>query len=163
MKKIFLVLALIAPMSLFAQKFGYVNTDEVLQAMPEVAQMKAQIDTISSQYESQMSLMQEEFQKKYQDYQQNSATMAQGIREMREQELSEMQQRIQTFYQTAEQDIQKQQQALFAPIQEKMQKAIQAVGEKEGYTYIFTGSALLYKSADALDVQPAVRKQLGIK
>lgn len=163
MKKIFLTLALIAPMMLFAEKFGYVNTDELFQAMPEVATVRAQMDTINSQYESQLSMMQEEFQKKYQDYQQAAATMPDAIRQMREQELSEMQQRIQTFYQTAEQDIQKQQQALIVPIQDKMLKAIQTVGEKEGFTYIFDSRSILYKSAEAIDAQPAVRKQLGIK
>lgn len=163
MKKIFLTLALICPMMLLADKFGYVNTDELFQAMPEVATVRAQMDTINSQYESQLSMMQEEFQKKYQDYQQAAATMPDAIRQMREQELSEMQQRIQTFYQTAEQDIQKKQQELIVPIQEKMLKAIQAVGEKDSYTYIFDSRSILYKSAEALDVQPAVRKQLGIK
>lgn len=163
MKKIILILAVFAPMMAFADKLGYVNTAELFQSMPEVAKVRAQMDTINSQYEAQLTMMQEEFQKKVSDYQSAQATMPDGIRQMKEQELQEMQQRIQTFYQTADQDIQKKQQELIAPIQDKMLKAIQAVGDKDGYTFIFDSSALLYKSDAALDAQPAVRKQLGIK
>src|SRR5574344_1505010 len=104
-----------------------------------------------------------EFQKKVQDYQAQEATLAEAIKQIRQQELQEMQQRIQLFYQTAEQDIQKKQQELLAPVHEKMSKAIQAVGQKEGYTYIFDSAVMVYISETALDAMPAVKKELGIK
>lgn len=163
MKKFFVMMALILPMVASAQKFGHVNTAELFQAMPEVAKVRAQMDTVNSQYESQLMMMQEEFQKKYQDYQQAAATLGDAIRQIREQELQEMQQRIQTFYQTAEQDIQKKQQELLAPVHEKMAKAIKAVGEKEGYTYIFDSQAMVHIGNDAQDVMSSVKKELGIK
>ena len=163
MKKIFVILALALPMLVSAQKFGHVNTTELFQQMPEVNQVKAQMDTIQAQYETQLTLMQEELQKKYQDYQQNEATMPDAIKQMKQQELQEMQGRIQTFYQTAEQDIQKTQQELLAPVHEKMSKAIKAVGERDGYTYIFDSAAMVYIAPAAIDASPAVRKELGIK
>ena len=163
MKKILVILALVLPMMASAQKYGHVNTTELFQLMPEVTKVKAQMDTIQSQYESQLTMMQEELQKKYQDYQQNEATMPDAIKQMRQQELQEMQSRIQTFYATAEQDIQKKQQELLAPVHEKLTKAIKAVGEREGYTYIFDSAALVYISDSAVDASPAVRKELGIK
>ncbi len=163
MKKIFVILALALPMLVSAQKFGHVNTTELFQQMPEVNQVKAQMDTIQAQYETQLTLMQEELQKKYQDYQQNEATMPDAIKQMKQQELQEMQGRIQTFYQTAEQDIQKKQQELLAPVHEKMSKAIKAVGERDGYTYIFDSAAMVYIAPAAIDASPAVRKELGIK
>ena len=89
--------------------------------------------------------------------------MADAIKQIRQQELQEMNQRIQLFYQTAEQDIQKKQQELLAPVHEKMAKAIKAVGEREGYTYIFDSQAMVHIGADALDATPAVKKELGIK
>ena len=74
-----------------------------------------------------------------------------------------MQQRIQLFYQTAQEDIQKKQQEMLAPIHEKMAKAIKTVGEREGYTYIFDSAAMVHIGNDAKDVTPAVKKELGIK
>ena len=112
MKKLILALALALPMIASAQKFGHVNTQELFAQMPEMATIKLKMDTVQSQYEGQLASMQEEFQKKAQDYQAQEATMAAGVKQIRQQELQEMQQRIQLFYQTAEQDIQKTQQDL---------------------------------------------------
>ncbi len=163
MKKLIVILALAMPMLVSAQKLGYVNTNELFAQMPEVAKIKLQMDTIQSQYENQLTMMQEEFQKKAQDYQNQAASMTDAIRQIREQELQEMQQRIQLFYQTAEQDITKKQQELLAPVHERMAKAINTVGEKEGYTYIFDSAAMVYIAPTAEDVMPSVKKELKIK
>ena len=163
MKKIIITIMLALPMLASAQKFGHINTQELFAQMPEVAQVKLKMDTVNAQYESQLTSMQEEFQKKLQDYQSQEATMADAVKQIRQQELQEMQQRIQLFYQTAEQDIQKKQQELLAPVHEKMSKAIKAVGEREGYTYIFDSAAMVHIGTDATDATPAVQKELGIK
>ena len=154
---------LILPMAVSAQKFGHINTQELFTQMPEVAKIKLKMDTIQSQYENQLASMNEEIQKKAKDYQEQEATMADAVKQIRQQELQEMQQRIQLFYQTAEQDIQKKQQELLAPVHERMSKAIKAVGEREGYTYIFDSAAMVHIGTDAKDVTPAVKKELGIK
>ena len=163
MKKIFIAIMLVLPLMASAQKFGHVNTQELFAQMPEVNQVKLKMDTIQSQYENQLASMNEEIQRKYQDYQQNEATMPESIKQMRQQELQEMQSRLQTFYQTAEQDIQRKQQELLAPVHEKMTKAIKTVGEREGYTYIFDSAAMVHIGNDATDVTPAIKKELGIK
>ena len=163
MKKVIIAMMLMLPMAISAQKFGHVNTQELFAQMPEVNQVKLKMDTIQSQYENQLASMNEEIQRKYQDYQQNEATMPEAIKQMRQQELQEMQGRLQTFYQTAEQDIQRKQQELLAPVHEKMTKAIKTVGEREGYTYIFDSAAMVHIGNDATDVTPAIKKELGIK
>lgn len=163
MKKLIIAVLLALPVIASAQKFGHINTQELFAEMPEVAQVKLKMDTIQSQYENQLASMNEEFQKKVQDYQTQEATMAEAIKQIRQQELQEMQQRIQLFYQTAEQDIQKKQQELLTPVHEKMTKAIKTVGEREGYTYIFDSAAMVHIGADAVDATPAVKKELGIK
>lgn len=163
MKKLIVILALAMPMLVSAQKLGYVNTNELFTQMPEMAKIKLKMDTIQTQWESQLLQMQEEIQKKAQDYQAQVSTMTEAIRQIREQELSDMQQRLQLNYQMAEQDIQKQQQELLAPVHERMAKAINAVGEKEGYTYIFDSAAMVYIAPTAEDVMPSVKKELKIK
>jgi len=163
MKKIIIAMMLVLPLAVSAQKFGHINTQELFAQMPEVNQVKLKMDTINNQYETQLAMMQEEFQKKVQDYQAQEATMADAIKQIRQQELQEMQQRIQLFYQTAEQDIARKQQELLTPVHEKMTKAIKAVGEREGYTYIFDSAAMVHVGTDAIDATPAVKKELGIK
>ena len=163
MKKIIIAMMLMLPMAISAQKFGHINTQELFAMMPEVNKVRLTMDTINNQYENQLASMNEEFQRKYQDYMAQEATMAEAIKQIRQQELQEMQQRIQLFYQTAEQDIQKKQQELLAPVHEKMTKAIKAVGDREGYTYIFDSAAMVHIGADATDVMPAVKRELGIQ
>lgn len=163
MKKLFLIFALAMPMLVSAQKFGHVNTQEVFAQMPGLQEVRQKMDTLQGQYEGQIANMQEEFQKKLADYQKNEATLAEAVKTIRQQELGEMEQRIQLFYQTAQQDIQKKQQELLAPLHEKLSKSIQQVGEENGYTYIFDNAAMLYISPDANDVTPLVKKKLGIK
>jgi len=163
MKKIIITMLLALPMLASAQKFGHINTQELFAQMPEVAQVKLKMDTIQGQYETQLASMNEEFQKKMQDYQAQEATMADAVKQIRQQELQEMNQRIQLFYQTAEQDIQKKQQELLAPIHEKMAKAIKAVGERDKFTYIFDSQAMVHIGDDAVDATSAVKKELGIK
>jgi len=162
-KKIIIAMMLVLPMIASAQKFGHINTQELFAQMPEVNQIKLKMDTIQNQYEMQLASMNEEIQRKAQDYQAQEATMPDAVKQIRQQELQEMQQRIQLFYQTAEQDIQKKQQELLLPVHEKMTKAIQKVGERDGYTYIFDSAAMVHIGADAIDATPAVKKELGIK
>lgn len=163
MKKIIIALAIMLPMLVNAQKFGHINSQEIFQQMPERVVMQQRLDTLMSQYESQMANMQEEINKKIVDYQQNQSTMADAIKEVRAQEITEMQQRYELFVQTAQQDLQKKQQEFLAPIYEKIQKAIKAVGDANNYTYIFDSAALLHISTDADNVTPLIMKELGIK
>ena len=57
MKKIIITIMLALPIMASAQKFGHINTQELFSQMPEVAQVKLKMDTINSQYETQLASM----------------------------------------------------------------------------------------------------------
>ena len=163
MKKILVILALVLPMMASAQKYGHVNTAELFQLMPELKGVTARLDSLNKQYEDLLVNMQEEYQKKAQEYEQKAATMTDAMKQIQEEELYTMQQRLQTTYQTAQQDIAQKRQEFVAPVQEKMLKAIQAVGQEKGFTYIFDTAAMVYVDPSATDVMPDVKAKLGIK
>lgn len=163
MKKILVILALVLPMMASAQKYGHVNTAELFQLMPELKDVTARLDSLNKQYEELLVNMQEEYQKKAQEYEQKAATMTDAMKQIQEEELYTMQQRLQTTYQTAQQDIAQKRQEFVAPIQEKMLKAIQAVGQEKGFTYIFDTAAMVYVDPTATDVMADVKAKLGIK
>ena len=50
MKKLFIMMLMLAPMAAFAQKFGHVNSQEVIQAMPEFAKARTEIEALTKQY-----------------------------------------------------------------------------------------------------------------
>ncbi|UKI45182.1 MAG: OmpH family outer membrane protein [Porphyromonadaceae bacterium] len=88
---------------------------------------------------------------------------AQATIEAKTKEAQDLYTRLQNFSQTAQQDLQKQQETLMAPIQQKLQNAIQAVGAKGGYTAILDSATLLYKGNSMEDVSAKVKAELGIK
>lgn len=163
MKKIILMLAMVLPTLASAQKFAYINSQELFAQMPELKVVEQKLDSLNKEYEALLTTMQEEYQKKFSDYQQKQATMTDAIRQISEEEIMSLQQRIQTTYQTAQQDVQKQERELLVPIQSKMVKAIQEVGAANGYTYIFDTAATLYVGADAINLMAEVKKALGIQ
>jgi outer membrane protein len=166
-KKIILALAVALPLSAFAQKFGTVNIDDVFGAMPETAEMTKQIQEASQKYEAEFQKLQDEVNKLYTDYQtiQNDANTPDAIKERRLQEIQERASKADQFRQTASQDLQRQQQQLAAPIQQRVTDAIQAVGQEGGFTFIFPQEPglLLYQGTDVIDVTAQVKTKLNIK
>ena len=79
------------------------------------------------------------------------------------QEVEDLRQRMDNFVQVAQQDVNKKQQELIAPIQQKMADAIKAVGTEQGYTYIIDPQVLLYTGPNAIDATPFVKTKLGLQ
>lgn len=164
MKKSLVILAvLLVSLAANAQKFGYVNTQELFMQMPELKDIQARMDSLNKQYENLLMQMQEEYQKKLQDYQQKQNTLPEAMKQIQEEELYSMQQRLQTTYQTAQQDVEQKRGEYLKPVNEKMSKAIQEVGAANNYTYIFDAAAAVYIAPDADNVLPLVKAKLGIK
>ena len=149
-----------------AQKFGNINMSEVFEAMPEKAQVQKDMEALQAKYETELSKMGDEYQKKVSDYLAEQEGLEKNIAEARAQEIDQLQQRIQNFREMAAKDLQNQQQAKVAPIIEKINKAIQAVGEKEGFTYIYDvsqGNIVYFSPTQCIDVLPLVKKELGLQ
>ena len=168
LKKLLLAAFVVAPMCLMAQvKLGYVNTQEIFNVMPEKATAESTLKTASDKYETEFKNLQTVFQKKVEEYDKadKDASTPQAIKDRHNQELQDEYQKIQNFQQTAAQDLQRQQEQLLAPITQKLQNAIQAVGAEGGYTFIYDMSipAILYTGTGAEDVSAKVKAKLGIK
>ncbi|MCD7849702.1 OmpH family outer membrane protein [uncultured Parabacteroides sp.] len=164
MKKLIIFLLMMLPLSLFAQesKIAVVNTQEVIQAMPEFADMQKQMTDMEAKYKNEMQVMQDEYNKKYSDFVAQQDSLTENIKMRRMQELQDMEQRTQNFIQISQQDFQKKQGELFAPIQEKLKKAIDAVGAEKGYTYILDPQIVLFSGNSAIDATQFVKAKLGI-
>jgi len=164
MKRLMILLCVLLPLGAMAQssKIAYVNSQEVLMAMPELTSYKSEMSKVEADYKKELSQMQDEFKKKYTDYIAQRDSLTQNIRLRREQEIQDIQQRINNFMQVAQQDSQKKASELMKPIQDKVRDAIQAVGKEKGYTVIITPEALLYTGSDAVDATPFVKAKLGL-
>ena len=145
-------------------KFGHINSQELLTAMPESDSAQAKIESLAGDYEQQLEEMRVELNKKYDDYLTNRDSYTDLIRQTKEADIQEMQQRIQQFEQMAQQDLQQQQQQLIQPVLEKANNAIQEVAEENGFVYIFDISRgnPVYFSDKSTDIISLVRTKLGL-
>ncbi len=165
MKKLVLMLLMFAPVAAFAQKFGHVNTQEVIQAMPEYTKARTEIDALQKQYEDDLKSMQDELTKKSQAYEKEQATLPDNIKQRREQELQEMYQKIQQSYQDNQQALGKASQEKMQAITTKIIDAIKAVGQEGGYVYVMdvAGGVPYISTTLSTDVTAQVKTKLGLK
>jgi len=170
MKKVFLLAAIAAmPFVVSAQelKFGYVNTMELLYALPEVSDVEKQYADYAAENRKLYEGMQAEAQKEYEKFQemmQNpAATDAQ--KKVQLEIVQGLEQRLQNIQVTIQQDMQQKEMQLMQPLHEKVQKAIDAVGKKNNFFMVFStdSQAIAYKSDKAIDITPLVKKELNIK
>lgn len=166
MKRTFLILcaAMLFPLFAGAQshKIGIVDSQKVLSEMPEMKSMQSELDNLAKKYEDTLVQLQKEFQTKYQDFVKEQETMVESIKSRKQQELEDLSKRIQDLNNVAQQDMQKKQVELFAPIQTKLREAINKVGNDGGFTYIMDASQMLYVGNGSEDVTSLVKSKLGL-
>ncbi len=160
MKKLLLMLMLLAPTALFAQKFGKVNTQTIMQSMPEVSKANGELEALQKTKENELKSMQDEFTRKADEYQKAQSTMNATTKEQKETELQTLQQKIQQAYQDGQKELQQKSTELMQPIVEKVRTAINAVGKAGGYTYIFEEGAAVYAGDNVKDVTADVQSKL---
>ena len=165
MKKILLAILVALPMLAVAQspKFGVVNTDAVMEAMPDVKTVGEQIDAATKKYEDEFQKLQEQPNKEYTDFQALDASTPESIKQRRQQEIQELYQKSEQFRVTASQDLQRQHEQLMQPVVAKVTTAINAVGKEQNLTFIFPHNLPLYTGADVIDITPLVKANLGLK
>ena len=166
MKLVAVAAFVLAAMSVSAQvKLGHINTQELIQAMPETAEARKTLETKQTEIENELTNMQESFRTKLEEYSKSAETMSDVIRASKEQELQELQQRIQNFQQLAVDNLRSTEQELFQPIMDKALNAIKEVGKENGFTYVFDLSAggILYFADNTEDILPLVKKKLGLQ
>ena len=165
MKKItFLALLSVLTLSSIAQnKFGYIDSQELLTLMPERVTAATEVENFAKSLQAQLGSMEAEFQQMQQEYQVNEAIYTDLVKQDKESEIQGLYQRIQTFQQNAQKSLQTKEQEMLEPILAKARKAIQDVATEGNYTYIFDksiGSILYAKESENVIV--LVKKKLGL-
>lgn len=144
-----------------AQKIAHVDLDSLVSMMPETKTAKDVAQNYLKDLEKTVASMEDELQKKYNDYLATEATMSDLVKKTKQDELNSLQRRIEDFKMQAQQDYQKKYGELTSPIMEKAKKAIEAVAKESGYKYVLDTSVgnVLY-SEPAEDILMPVKKKL---
>jgi outer membrane protein len=147
-------------------KFGHIDFQALIQAMPERDVAQKAMAKMQTDLESQLAVMQKEYQTKGQEYvalvKQPNVTDA--IRQAKEADIQSLQERIQTYQQTAQEQLQKEESKQFQPVVEKARKAIGDVAKEQGMLYVFEVNSVLYfNTAQSTDMMPLVKTKLALK
>ncbi|MCR5574538.1 MAG: OmpH family outer membrane protein [Bacteroidaceae bacterium] len=168
LKKIVLAVALIALPALGAmaqQKFAHINSMAIISEMAEFKKAQTDLETMQKNYQDELQRTQEEFNKKYQEFVAQADSLPRNIAERRQKELQDMAQRQEQFQQDAYNSLQQAQQEAMTPIQEKVLKAVQEVGEAEGYIYVFDlyTTSIPFVGSQSVDITDKIKAKVGIK
>lgn len=154
----------------YAQKFGRVDMNAVISKMPEYTEAQTNLEAYGKDLQNQLEQIMVEYNKLYADYEKNAPTYSDSVRQLKEREIMEVQQRYTDFQQIAQQDIQRKEMELMNPIIERANEAIKKVSVAGGYLVVFStagdqpaSAGLAYFDAAALtDVTAQVKAELGI-
>ncbi|WP_281698147.1 OmpH family outer membrane protein [Hallella colorans] len=160
MKKLILMLMLMAPLATFAQKFGKVNTNTIMQALPEISKINGELEATAKQYENELKTMQDELQRQAEAYDKGKSTMNATAQKSKEQELQQLYQKYQQTQMDNQKALQKAQQDKMQPVINKVRSAIENVGKAGGYTYIFEEGVAIYTGTNVEDVTSKVQAEL---
>lgn len=160
-----LAIAFLCAVTINAQKFGFVNSAELFQDIPEVKEAQANLETYQSQLQKKGQAMLTAYQTEYQalGQKQQQGELSPKALEAESQKLKNKEVEIAKFQQESEQKIMKKNETLFKPIRDKIQAAIDDVAKEKGYAYVFDYSAgIIIYADDTTDVTPMVKAKLGM-
>lgn len=145
-------------------KFGHINSTQLLSLMPETKNADSSLQKFGQSLENQLKTMTAEYQGKISDFKSKEASMAEPIRDAKLKEISDLEERIQSFQESAQSSMQKKKEELYTPILKKAEEAINAVAKDNKFSYIFdTSAGTLLFAQEGDDVLPLVKGKLGLK
>jgi len=142
-------------------KIGWVNSQAIMDKLPEAQDAQRQLDNTVSQWQGELTKMQTDWQKKYDEYDKKKLILTDQLRAQSEKELQELDKKIadyrtKKFGQNGE--LFTKQNELMKPVQNKIFKIIQDIAKEDGYDYVFdkSGDVLLLYSNDKYDLTAKV-------
>lgn len=168
MKKLVFFIAIFFFMAGFiqAQKFAYVDTQYILDNIPEFSEAQSQLDEISAEWQKEIEAKFAEVDKMYKDYQTQSVLLPEDMKKKKEQEIVDKEKEAKALQRTRfgkDGDLFKKRQELVKPIQEKVYNAIQEIATNNNYAVVFDkgGSLTMMYANPKYDVSDEVLDNLG--
>jgi outer membrane protein len=163
------VLIVLVGQSAMAQnlKFGHINSDELIQALPEFDSARVELEKFQKELVNALELMSVELNNKNDAYIKESKNLTDLVKQTKEQELVDMNRRMQEFQTNAQTQLDEKRVELFQPVYAKVDKAIKDVGKENGFVYVFNvsqGASLLYfDETKSTNIMALAKAKLGLK
>ena len=167
MRKILLILAVsFLATTTQAQKFAYVDTDYILNKIPEFNQAQDKLDALSADWQKEIENKYADVDQMYRSYQQEQVLLTDEMKVKREEAIIKKEKSakdLQQKYFGPEGELYIKRQELIKPIQDKIYDAIQQLATNSKYAIVFDSSSdliMLYKNNN-LDKSDKVLDLLG--
>lgn len=146
-------------------KFGHINMQEVMFLMDEMDSARVEMERFNIDMQNTYNAMVDELNTKYRTYQEMQANWTPSVLAAKQQEIQDIQARLQQYEQNAQMDMNNLQQQLMTPIMAKANEAVQKVGKANGLIYVFdisTGAVPYFDPAQSMDITVEVKTELNI-
>ena len=162
-----LLIAFVIPSSA-QMKIGYINSEAIMQQLPEAQDAQKQLDGMSTDWQTELTKMQTDLQHRFEDYDKKKLVMSDKRRAEIEKELQDLERKM-VDYRTAKfganGELFSKQNELMKPVQDKLFKAVKDIADEGGYDYVFDKSSttLLMYSNEKNDLTSKVLAKLQQK
>jgi outer membrane protein len=168
MKKILylLIILLLSNLDLYSQKFAYIDTDYILNKIPEFKQAQDKLDALSVQWQKEIEDKYADVDAMYRSYQQEQVLLTEPMKNKREEAIMSKENEtkdLQNKYFSPQGDLYMKRQELIKPIQDKIYDAVQQLANNNKYAIIFDSSSdliMLYTNPN-LDKSDKILEILG--
>lgn len=145
-----------------AQKTVTLNLAEILNTMPEKKKADEQLEAFAKTKRVDLEKQEKALQAEVEKYQKEAGKLTEAQRSAREQELQKKIQNFQQLQQVAQQDLAKRQAEAYAPVEKKINEAVEKVAKANGWDFIFDSNTvgLIYRGGP--DATAIVKKELGL-
>jgi outer membrane protein len=167
MRKIAFIFALFITCTASAQRFAYVDTEYILDLMPEYRSSQKQLEQLSEDWQKELEKKQVAIDKMYRDLQAEQVLLTEELRKKREQEIKDKEKELKDYRNEKfgyEGELFKKRQELVKPIQDKVFDAVQKIAKQNALDFIFAKSSeliMLYSNAK-YDKSDEVLSELGV-
>jgi outer membrane protein len=166
MKRILLAALLASAVPAVAQmKIGYINSEAIMQTLPEAVDAQKNLDALVAQWEAELQKMQADWKRKFDDYDKRKLILTEQARADAERELRELDQaiadyRTKKFGQNGE--LFQKQNEVMKPVQNKLFKVLEDIAKEDGYDYVFdrSGEILLLYANEKHDLTQKVLSRM---
>lgn len=170
MKKVILAFFLLMGMvnAAMAQRYAYVDTQYILDQMPEYSEAQLELDKASEQWQNEIEVLFEDVEKKRKEFQAEAILLPDEIKKQREKEIMDAEfkaKEIQKKRFGVGGDLFAKREELIKPIQDKIFNAIQEIAADRNYAFVFdkaNQSNLLFADPK-YDISDQVLRKMGIK
>lgn len=149
------------------QQIGYIDSEYILERMPEYESVQQQLDRLTGQWEAEIEEQRAQAEELRQEYQARELLYTEAEREKKLQEIEAADREVEQLRQQyfgQEGELYSEQQRLLRPIQERVLEAVEQVAEAEGFDYVLdkSGEVLFMYAQEQYDLSERVLEELGI-